>query len=292
MFDGLLSGKLSKLEWSVFTLIASAVILSFLALPTIAGPDGLLRVYFLDVGQGDAIFIVAPNGNQVLIDGGPDGKVIQELGKVMPFHDRTIDLVVLTHPDADHINGLIEVLERFDVGRVLENHVKKETSAYNRWDELKREAQVTEAIFGQEVVLDDGIFLWILYPIGDSVEQSQVNNNSIIAKLIYGETSLLLTGDTEAKIERELITRGADIDSDLLKIPHHGSKTSTTEEFLDAVTPEVAFIQVGADNRYGHPHPTVLERLENRGIKYYRTDTYGMIELMLDGTNYQIKSNN
>ena len=144
----------------------------------------------------------------------------------------------------------------------------------------------------QKVILDDGIFLWILYPIGDSVEQSKVNNNSIIAKLVYGETSLLLTGDTEAKIERELITRGADIDSDLLKIPHHGSKTSTTEEFLDAVTPETAFIQVGADNRYGHPYPTVLERLENRGIKYYRTDVDGAVELMLDGTNYQIKSNN
>ena len=108
-------------------------------------------------------------------------------------------------------------------------------------------------------------------------------------KLAYGETSLLLTGDTEAKVERELAARGVDVDSDLIKISHHGSKTSTTKEFLDAVTPAIAFIQVGVDNRYGHPHPYVLERLEDYAIKYYRTDTAGIIELIRTRTSYQIK---
>ena len=251
--------------------------------------DSLLKIYFFDVGQGDAIFIQTPNDNQVLIDGGPSNQVIQELGRVMPFYDHSIDLLVLTHPDADHINGLIEVLKRYKVGRILENVIELDTPAYAKWNELKQEAQITEAVFGQEIVLDDDIILRVLYPVDSSVQQSKTNNNSIVAKLVYGEVSLLLTGDVETKVERELVARKIDIDSDLLKVPHHGSKTSTTEKFIEAVTPEAAFIQVGSDNRYGHPHPTVLERLQDYGIRYYRTDINGTIELLLDGQNYQIE---
>lgn len=282
--------KLSKFEWSIFAIIAAAAILSFLAMPSNAKSDGLLHVYFLNVGQGDAIFIQAPNGNQVLVDGGPDSKVIQELAKVMPFHDRSIDLLVLTHPDADHITGLIEVLDRYEVEQILENPIKSNAAAYAKWNELKREALVTEAGLGQKVWLDDGIALWVLFPVG-TTDQSKSNNNSIVIKLVYGEVSLLLTGDIEAKVERELLARGINVDSDLLKVPHHGSKTSTTKEFLDAVTPETAFIQVGVKNRYGHPHPTVLDRLEDYGIKYYRNDIDGLIELVIDGLNYKINSN-
>src|SRR3989344_5266429 len=164
----LTSNKLSKSEWFVFLFIIGAAVLSFWALPTVAGSDGLLHVYFLDVGQGDAIFIQAPNGNQVLVDGGPDNKVLQELGKVMPFYDHSIDLVVLTHPDADHINGLIEVLERYDVENILENHIERETPAYAKWDEIKKEVNVTEAVFGQEIAIDDGMILYVLYPIENS----------------------------------------------------------------------------------------------------------------------------
>lgn len=280
--------KLSYRDWFVFWVLICAAVLSFVAVGTRAESDGLLHVYFLDVGQGDAIFIQAGE-NQILIDGGPDANVIQELAEVMPLGDRSIDMLVLTHPDADHVNGLIEVLERYDVEYVLENFLERhDAPAYAKWNELKNEAQVFQAVAGQIINIGEGIFLEILYPMDESTRQSKTNNNSIVAKLVYGENELLLTGDIEAKVERELVARGIDIDVDFLKVPHHGSKTSTTAKFLDAVTPEAVFIQVGTDNRYGHPHPSVLERLDERGIKYYRTDIDGTIELILDGQHYKM----
>ena len=286
-----LNRTISSREWFILGILICAAILSFVALGTQAESDGLLRVYFLNVGQGDAIFIQAPSGNQVLIDGGPDTKVIQELAEVMPFGDRTIDMLILTHPDADHINGLIEVLERYDVAMVLENFLERHDSAgYNKWNELKAEAEVVPAVAGQVINIDEELYLVILYPVAGAGRQSKTNNNSIVAKLVYGENELLLTGDIEAKVERELVARGVDVDADLLKVAHHGSKTSTTKEFLDAVTPEAAFIQLGADNRYGHPHPTVMQRLEERGIKYYRTDTDGRTTLFLNGSDYKVIS--
>jgi len=282
--------KLSRSEWFIFLIIASATILSFIALDAGAQSDGLLHVYFLDVGQGDAQLIDS-NGNQILIDGGPDNKVLGELGRVMPFNDKTIEAVVLTHPDADHINGLIDVLERYKVENVVENFLDEhDSAAYRKWNELKKEATVIQAKYGQRIELGNGAYLEIIYPINSESEQTKTNNNSIISRLTYGENQVLFTGDTEAKIEKELAARKIDIDADFLKVPHHGSKTSTTEELLEAVTPEAAFMQVGVDNRYGHPHPTVLERLESRGIKYYRTDTDGLIELILSGQGYQIRS--
>lgn len=281
--------KLSRNEWFVFAVIAGATILSFVAVTAGAQSDGLLHIYFLDVGQGDSIFIDF-GGNQALIDGGPDNKVLQELGRVMSFNDRSIDLLILTHPDADHINGLIEVLERYEIANILENPIEKHNSpVYREWNKLKTEAEVTQARHGQKINLGNSAYLEILFPINTESDQSKTNNNSIVAKLVYGENELLLTGDMEAKVERELLARGVNVDADFLKIPHHGSKTSTTDSLLDSITPEIAFIQVGKDNRYGHPHPTVLERLERRGIKYYRTDIDGAIELILDSSNYQIK---
>lgn len=283
--------KLSYRDLFIFAVLVCASALSFIAVITRAESDGLLRVYFLDVGQGDAILIQAGE-NQVLIDGGPDAKVVQELAEVMPLGDRSIDMLVLTHPDADHINGLIEVLERYDVEYVLENFLERhDAPVYVKWNELKKEAQVIQAVAGQIINVGEGVYLEILYPIDENTRQSKTNNNSIVAKLVYGESELILTGDIEAKVERELVVRGIDIDADLLKVPHHGSKTSTTAEFLDAVTPEAVFIQVGAGNRYGHPHPMVLRRLEERGIKVYRTDTMGRVELIMNGINYSINSN-
>ncbi len=281
----------SKIGWLIFSLIAAATAVSFFAVRAAAFQDSFLRVYFLNVGQGDAIFIQAPNGNQALIDGGPDGKIIQELSKIMPFHDRSIDLLILTHPHADHVNGLLEVLKRYDIAQVLENYYPYETPEYAEWNKLKTEAQTAQAQAGQIVDLGLGIKMFVVYP--DQVGAGQVKNNpndaSVVLKLVYGQNSLLLGGDIEAPVEKKLVATGADLDSDFLKIAHHGSKTSTAEEFLEAVTPELAFIQVGADNRYGHPHQIVLDRLESLGVKYYRTDINGTIELMLDGQSYFVE---
>jgi competence protein ComEC len=253
--------------------------------------DGLLKVYFFDVGQGDAIFIETPNGNQVLIDGGPDNKILQELAGVMPFYDREIDIVVDTHPHADHIAGLIKVLERYGVKNILQAKEDYNSPVVPAWlDAVKNEkANEIEAIAGKIIELGNGVVLKIIYP-KESLEGQTVknpNNSSVVMVLDYKETEILLVGDIEAKIEKELLNDN--ISADILKIGHHGSKTSTTANFLERVGPQVAFIEVGSKNKFGHPAFEVIQRLEKNGIKYYRTDLDGHMEVITDGETFQVK---
>ena len=256
--------------------------------------DGLLKIYFFDVGQGDAIFIEAPNGNQVLVDGGPDNAVVQKLGETMPFYDKDIDMVVLTHSDADHITGLIEVLERYDVEKIAYSNIIRRSALYNAWQEAVAEegADIIDPVAGKIIDLGNGATLTILHPteslIGKVLEKT--NNYSVVLMLKYGESEILLTGDIEAKAERQIILSGANLDADILKVAHHGSKTSTIEEFLYEVSPQVAVIQVGAKNRYGHPTQEVLNRLENFGMKLYRTDVDGGVKVVSDGVNYLVNT--
>lgn len=259
----------------------------------ISSPDGRLHVYFLDVGQGDAIFIQTPGGRQLLIDGGPDRAILRRLGGVMPFYDRTIDLVVATHPDADHLAGLVEVLKKYKVENIFETGMACETTLCAEWERAKlaEKGWVNYANLGEEMALEDGVRLIILYPFEELRGQklSARNNGGVVAKLVYGPQSLLLTGDIEAMVENKLVLAQINLKADFLKIAHHGSKTSTTEEFLKVVTPKAAFIEVGRNNRYGHPTAEVLNRLEKFQIPYYRTDTDGTIELVLDGEDYRIR---
>lgn len=255
--------------------------------------DGLLKIYFLDVGQGDAVFIEAPNGNQVLIDGGPDGSVLSALGEVMPFYDRDIDVVVATHPHADHITGLIDVLERYEVASIMEAKDEYQSPVFERWKKTvrKENANEIEAIAGKTLNLGNEITLTVLTPFKsyDGVILKNPHEANVTALLEYGSLRVILTGDMEMPMERQLLIRGNDISADVLKVGHHGSKTSTTAEFLSAVGPEAAFIQVGEGNRYRHPSPEVVSRLENFGVKYYRTDLDGNIKLLSDGKNYKIE---
>ena len=253
--------------------------------------DGLLKVYFLDVGQGDSIFVETPNGNQILIDGGPDNKVIQKLAKVMPFYDHDIDVVIASHPHADHIAGLINVLERYEVKNILQAREGYNSPVVPAWqDAVQGEgANEIEAIAGKIIEFGNGVVLKIIYP-KESLEGQTVknpNNSSVVMVLDYKETEILLVGDIEAKIEKELLSD--DISADILKVGHHGSKTSTTVNFLEKVSPQVAFIEVGSKNKFGHPSPEVIQRLENSGIKYYRTDLDGHTEVITDGETFQVK---
>lgn len=270
-----------------------ALIASFLLVSGHTLSDGRLHVYFLDVGQGDAIFVQTPSGRQILIDGGPDSTILRRLGEVMPLYDRSLDLVVLTHPDADHLSGLNSVLGRYEVNLIWETGMACATSLCLEWEENKREegAKVQTAFFGQKIEAGDGVSFLVLHPFEDEKGKifSKRNNAAIVLKLLYGQQSVLLTADIEKQAETKLLAAGADLDADFLKVGHHGSKTSTTAEFLKAVSPLSAFIEVGAKNRYGHPTEEVLSRLENYGVKYYRTDTAGTVELVLDGGNYFIK---
>jgi len=252
--------------------------------------DGLLKIYFFDVGQGDAIFVETPSGNQVLIDGGPDNKVIQELAKVMPFYDHDIDMVVATHPHADHIAGLISVLERYEVNQRLSRIYYYNSPVVLTWrDVVQGEgANEIEAIAGKTIELGNDVVLKIIYP-RQSLEGQTVknpNNNSVVMMLDYKDTEILLVGDIESKVEKELL--GDEIDADILKVGHHGSKTSTTVGFLEKISPQVAFIGVGSKNKFGHPSSEVTQRLENLGIKYYRTDLDGHTEVVSDGQSFKI----
>ena len=256
-------------------------------------PDGRLHLTFLDVGQGDAIFIETPSGRQVLVDGGPgESALLSQLGRQMPFWDRTIDVVVLTHSDADHLTGLVSVLERYEVGIVVFREEPAETDLYARWLELVEVegADVYQGETGLRVSLDEGLDMTMLHPGPELVggREGSSNNNSIVAKLQHGLVSVLLTGDIEAEVEQQLVGDGAELGSTVLKAAHHGGCSSTTGEFLEAVDPEVVVISVGAENDFGHPCAQLMERLGDTPV--YRTDEQGAIELVTDGDRLWVET--
>lgn len=250
-----------------------------------------LSVYVLDIGQGDAIFVEAPNGNQILIDGGPNKKILEELGKIMPFYDRTIDAIMLTHPHEDHLNGLIEVLKNYKVGAVLESGNSGKTSAYNEFQKIIKEKNIPLFLTkqGMKLDIDNGAELNILLPVLN-IPQGGIHDQMVVGKLTYGNNSFMLTGDMEQNLEDYLVSvQKENLKSDVLKTGHHGSRTSTSKEFLGWVSPEYAVISAGTKNKYSHPHKEILERLERFGIKIFRTDENGTIVIKSDGENINIK---
>jgi len=250
-----------------------------------------LEVNFFDVGQGDTVFIETPQRHRILIDGGPGSIILEKLSKEMSFWDRTIDLIILTHPEADHLSGLNEVLKRYKVENILWTGVVRDTAEYKEWLKLINEgkAKIFLAKTGQKISTRN-ILVELLFPFEnlEGEEFKDSNNTSIVGKLVFGDISFLFTGDIYKEVEKELIDRGVDVDSDILKISHHGSKTSTSEEFLKEVSPEIAVISVGKNNSYKHPHQEVLEVLEKYGINVLRTDEQGDIKIISDGKNLKV----
>ena len=245
-----------------------------------------LAVTVLDVGQGDAILIESPAGHRVLIDGGPSGRPVTEaLGTEMPFWDKRLDLVVLTHPEEDHLNGLVTVLDRYDVGRILASPVESDSAAYDVWREaVEREgAPYDEAAPGDWFDLGRGARLEVLGPSPNLIEGEDVslNDSSVVLRLTWGEVSFLLPGDLESAGEDALLDQGGELRSTVLKVAHHGGADATGDAFLAAVRPAVAVISVGEDNWFGHPSPQVLERLASTLV--LRTDLNGRVRLSTDG---------
>ncbi len=244
-----------------------------------------LCVVFLDVGQGDAIFIQSPSGKQMLIDTGRDSSVLRGLGDVMSFSDRDIDYVLVTHPDADHIGGLAEVLDRFEVKEVIRTENESDSGLWNT-SERKIETEgagVSMARRGQRIDLGGGVRLEILFPDIDPVDLDS-NTASIVARLIYGDTAFMLTGDSPKSIEEYLVlVEGEHLRSDVLKAGHHGSRTSTSEMFLAEVDPNYAIISSGKDNSYGHPHLEVTDALFNHGVETFNTADDGAVVFWSDG---------
>lgn len=253
---------------------------------------GQLTVAFLDVGQGDAIYIEAPNGNQLLIDGGPSSNsLLRALGRVMPFYDHSIDVVLATHPDQDHVGGLPGVLGRMSVRGVATTENTSNTGAYGAFEGMIAQKNVHRILAraGEKIILDNGVILEILFPT-QNVSGWETNRSSIVARLSYGDESFLFTGDSPQAIEKYLITKdGAALHTNVLKLGHHGSKTSSAREFLSAVDPDYAIISAGLNNRYGHPNREVLDLLTEYSIPSLSTIYHGTIIFKTDGTNLAVQ---
>jgi competence protein ComEC len=272
--------------------LAAAALLVWVAVLSL--PDGRLHVTVFDVGQGDAILIATPRGHQILVDGGPSPNVVlDQLGRAMPFWDQTLDLVALTHPDEDHLAGLIAVLERYQVGRVLEPALPCESPLAQEWERTLAEQGLPRTIGrrGMQIALEDGLLIEILHPGPQLLQGTDAddNNNSMVLRLTYGRSTFLLTGDLELAGEQSVLDSEQPVRGQLLKVAHHGAGSGTGDSFLDAVDPQYALISVGRDNRFSHPADEVLDRLGQRGISILRTDQCGQIRVTTDGERFWVR---
>lgn len=271
-----------------FLLIFSLIFLSFAFLRGL--PDGKLHLVFCDVGQGDAAYIRSPNGSDILIDGGPNERVLNCLGEHMPFWDRTIELIILSHPQADHVVGLIEVLKRYRVSQIIDSSAKYDSQIAKTWENLIKEKKIAkiEARIGERVVVDQNLELEIVWP-KENLINTDINELSTVVFLKYGVFTALFTGDIGAETMNSISSFPPFPPRPLavLKVPHHGSRNSLSQSFYETFTPQLAVISVGK-NSYGHPSPEILNFLNSLNIKTLRTDQNGTIEIVNDGNSWSL----
>lgn len=265
------------------------VLLSFTAVVWYAAiredRQGALSVTFLDVGQGDSIFIDTPSGRQVIIDGGPDTSVLRELSHVMPWYDRSIDVLVATHPDADHISGLIDVLARYKIGLIVQSSVLGSSAMWNTLVKKMGDegAEIHTAQRGQIIALGKDTYLEILFP-DRSVPHLETNTGCVVARLVYKNTSFMLPCDSPTAVEQYLVRLdGEALRSVVLKAGHHGSKTSSSPLFVGYVDPQYAVYSRGCDNTYGHPNQETIDTYARFNIPTLDTCTDGAITFVSDG---------
>ena len=276
---------------NIFIATSTAAVLIAVAL--IQLPDGKLHVCFLDVGQGDAIFIVTPSGRQILIDGGPAPSVIlNQLARHMPFWDRSLDLVIATQADVDHLAGLVAVMEKYTVGAAIAQEWpdRSRDPTVSHWTQLITERRVLRIVpqADQRLQIEPGLEMTLLHPDANAAVTLKANDASLITRLTFGGVSFLFTSDVEVAGEAALIRSGRLQPATVLKAAHHGSKTSTSPDFLALADPLIVVIQVGAGNTFGHPSSEVLTRLADRRV--FRTDQSGAVEIASDGTRLWIKT--
>ena len=271
----------------ILALLALAVILGVVIFQS---KQNTLSVIFLDVGQGDAI-LISSGSQQVLIDGGKDGKLLLEkLGKYIPFWDRNIETVLETHPDQDHIGGLVDVLKVYKIGNVFETKMQNDSQIFRKLEEtiVGNKIEKVEAKKDVMISFSNGATLQILYPIESIVDinsNKDTNAYSVVAKLTIGKSKFLLTGDFPTTQDNLLLNGDTDVSADFLKVSHHGSKYATSEEFLSRVKPTVAIISVGKKNSYGHPNQETLQRLMTYKVNIFRTDESGDLEYVCRNLN-------
>lgn len=272
----------------ILILFCTIAFIAYCAMQWKPATSNELTVTALNIGQGDAIYIRTPQGKDILIDGGRNRSVLSELGSVMPPYDHTLELVIATHPDADHIGGLAELPSSYTIETLITNgYTDKETAAakeLEQWQE--RGIRTIHAHRGWQLQIEENVWMDFLHPNAPPFHED-TNDDSIVLLLHYKEFEGLFTGDAPISVEQEVVQLGMLSDIDLLKVGHHGSKTSTSTELLEATHPEFAVISVGAGNEYGHPHAGPLLRLQQAGVQILRTDISGSIQCKTDGIQTQ-----
>ncbi len=248
-----------------------------------------LALYFLDIGQGDSELIRLPNGAAILIDGGPpNGALLKELSKVLPADDTYIDLVMMTHPQLDHFGGFVDLLKKYDVGMFIGSGRKGEIAAYAELEKALRSRRVGYMVLAEGDQIRSGVdTLSLLGPSTGDLLSGELNDTCLVALLREGEFRALYTGDIGSNVEHELVQK-YNLASQVLKVGHHGSRFSSSDEFLSQVTPKVSIIEVGAKNTYGHPTKEALDRLTASGTKTFRTDQNGTVKVVFDGENIEV----
>ncbi len=261
--------------------------------PTPSPPgQGTLTVAFLDIGQGDSILIKSPGGKIMLIDGGRSVNLASDviIPQLNAWGATQVDVLIPTHPDADHIAGLAGVVEKFPVKLAALTGQVHSTQIYERLltDIRDRNVDALQVRTGTQIPFDPTVKLAVLGPDDQAVQSDDTNNASIVIKLTYGTISFLFTGDAEMSENKAILNHGFDVGSTVLKLGHHGSRTSTDESWLRAVQPQLGIISAGAGNTYGHPHPEVIAALKKVGVPYWRTDEHGTITVTTDGSTMQV----
>ena len=275
---------------TVFICLGSVAVLGIWYLFSIPQKPLAPSVTMLDIGQGDSFLIQSIEGSRMLIDGGPtDNSVLSELAKKIPANDTYISIVVATHPDADHIGGLTEVLKRYHVGMFLTEDVQTDTQTEKTLLQTIADEHIPAYYVrhGMHIVFNDEMHFDVLFPDRSTKEWVQTNPASIVGKLFIGKRTVLFTGDSPISIEKYLLQTIPNIlKSDILKLGHHGSKYSSSVEYLKAVAPSLALISAGIDNKYGHPNPDTLARLKTLNIPYVSTQDHGTVTFTTDGNTW------
>ncbi len=278
--------KNTKTKIKIYSLLLVFLIFSFSFYYafTLASKN-TLSVSFLDVGQGDSIFIKTPSGIKILMDAGKDNVVLTRLGDQLSFLEKDIDLVIGTHDDLDHIGGLPAVISKYNIGSVLLSLPESDSAANTEIIKVSKEKNIPiiKIENPKEILLEDGTKVEILFPVKD-MNGAESNDASIVTKITYGNISFLLTGDLPQSGELFLVnTYGSKIKSDILKLGHHGSDTSSHPKFLETVSPRAVVISSGKNNTFGHPHRSVIDLINKFGFQIFRTDEMGTINFETDG---------
>jgi competence protein ComEC len=275
-------------------LLVITLFISIILLLVILNEDrhGILTFAVLNIGQGDALFIDSPTGTQVIVDGGPDKALLREIVKMMPWYDRHIDLLVVTNPDKDHYEGFIPLLDKYSADVVLEPGTTNNYQEYSVLENKYKDKNIPKVLArrGQVVDLGGGAYLEILFPDLD-VSGLSSNDGSIVMKLVYGETSVMLQGDSTSAIEHYLVgINHGELQSTILKAGHHGSKTSSTMEYVSAVSPKWTVISSGVNSEYGHPNKETLVTMKALSIPTYDTCNNGTLIFKSDGKNFILEN--